>query len=36
MILCHHTGGYGLGDSKAIAKSLPTNVKRYFGMQHTQ
>lgn len=30
------TGGYSLGDTKAIAKSLPASVKRYFGMQVPQ
>eukprot|EP00879_Flechtneria_rotunda_P002683 GHRR01002889.1.p2 GENE.GHRR01002889.1~~GHRR01002889.1.p2 ORF type:complete len:173 (+),score=58.59 GHRR01002889.1:1284-1802(+) len=30
-------GGYTLGDTKTLAKSLPTNVKRYLGMQqHTE
>lgn len=27
------TGGYSLGDTKALAKSLPASVKRYFGME---
>lgn len=26
-------GGYSLGDTKALAKSLPASVKRYFGME---
>jgi NADH dehydrogenase (ubiquinone) 1 alpha subcomplex subunit 9 len=30
------TGGYSFGDSKALAKSLPASVKRYFGMQVPQ
>jgi hypothetical protein len=25
-------GGYSYGDTKALAKSLPASVKRYFGM----
>lgn len=26
------TGGYSYGDTKTLAKSLPANVKRYWGM----
>lgn len=28
------TGGYSLGDTKELARSLPASVKRYFGMDH--
>jgi hypothetical protein len=27
------TGGYSYGDTKALAKSLPATVKRYWGME---
>jgi hypothetical protein len=25
-------GGYGLGDTKALAKALPEKIKKYYGM----
>lgn len=28
-------GGYELGDTSELAKSLPTTVKKYFGMEVT-
>jgi hypothetical protein len=32
LLLLLLTGGYSYGDTKTIAKSLPANVKRYWGM----
>lgn len=32
LLLLLFTGGYSYGDTKTIAKSLPPNVKRYWGM----
>jgi hypothetical protein len=32
LLLLLPTGGYSYGDTKTIAKSLPANVKRYWGM----
>lgn len=33
VIFLEFAGGYSLGDTKALAKSLPASVKRYFGME---